>query len=95
MSSPRARFCKPCRTTCDDRAGRRRPGGGDAGATDPRFLYEHRWRAGDLLLWDDAATLHKALPCGPGARKVTRRVTVLPGVRRGHAANLHRGAQRA
>jgi taurine dioxygenase len=26
----------------------------------PEFRYEHRWQAGDLLVWDNAAVLHKA-----------------------------------
>ncbi|HTQ76960.1 MAG TPA: TauD/TfdA family dioxygenase [Burkholderiales bacterium] len=26
----------------------------------PEFRYEHRWRAGDLLMWDNAAAQHKA-----------------------------------
>jgi taurine dioxygenase len=26
----------------------------------PEFRYEHRWQAGDLLMWDNAAVLHKA-----------------------------------
>ena len=26
----------------------------------PEFRYEHRWQAGDLLIWDNAAALHKA-----------------------------------
>lgn len=31
-------------------------------ATQPRFVYEHRWRAGDLILWDNRSTMHCALP---------------------------------
>jgi taurine dioxygenase len=27
---------------------------------EPRFAYRHRWRAGDLLLWDNCSTQHKA-----------------------------------
>ena len=27
----------------------------------PEFLYRHRWRKGDLLLWDNCATQHKAV----------------------------------
>jgi alpha-ketoglutarate-dependent 2,4-dichlorophenoxyacetate dioxygenase len=29
-------------------------------ATQPQFLYTHRWRAGDLLVWDNRCTLHRA-----------------------------------
>ena len=29
-------------------------------STAPERLYRHRWRAGDILMWDDRCTLHKA-----------------------------------
>lgn len=29
-------------------------------ATQPRFTYSHAWRAGDLVIWDNRATLHRA-----------------------------------
>ncbi len=45
---------------------------------DPRFIYHHRWRAGDLLMWDNRSTIH--LACGgvqePEVRRM-HRVTVL------------------
>ena len=27
---------------------------------DPQFVYAHRWQVGDLLIWDNAATQHRA-----------------------------------
>ena len=30
-------------------------------ATQPRFTYAHRWRAGDLVMWDNRCTLHRAV----------------------------------
>lgn len=30
-------------------------------ATRPEYLYRHRWRAGDLLVWDNRATMHYAV----------------------------------
>jgi taurine dioxygenase len=33
-----------------------------AHATDDRFVYRHAWRQGDLVLWDNRATMHKATP---------------------------------
>jgi taurine dioxygenase len=30
-------------------------------ATRPAFIYRHNWRAGDLLLWDNCSTQHKAV----------------------------------
>ncbi len=31
-------------------------------ATEDRFVYRHRWQAGDLIFWDNRATMHKATP---------------------------------
>jgi taurine dioxygenase len=31
-----------------------------AHATQPRFVYTHRWRQGDLVMWDNRAVLHTA-----------------------------------
>jgi len=33
-----------------------------AHATQPRFLYTHRWRLGDLVMWDNRCLLHRAVP---------------------------------
>jgi taurine dioxygenase len=30
--------------------------------TQERFVYAHRWRAGDLLIWDNRCTLHRGTP---------------------------------
>jgi alpha-ketoglutarate-dependent 2,4-dichlorophenoxyacetate dioxygenase len=30
-----------------------------AHATQPEFVYEHQWRVGDLILWDNRAALHR------------------------------------
>ncbi len=29
-------------------------------ATEPRFVYAHKWRRGDVLIWDNLATMHRA-----------------------------------
>ena len=29
-------------------------------AVQPRFVYAHKWRRGDLLIWDNLATMHRA-----------------------------------
>jgi alpha-ketoglutarate-dependent 2,4-dichlorophenoxyacetate dioxygenase len=29
-------------------------------ATAPRYIYSHGWRAGDLVIWDNRCTLHRA-----------------------------------
>ncbi len=31
-------------------------------ATRPRFVYSHEWRLGDVVIWDNLATLHRATP---------------------------------
>lgn len=33
-----------------------------AHATEDRFVYRHRWQVGDLIFWDNRATMHKATP---------------------------------
>jgi alpha-ketoglutarate-dependent 2,4-dichlorophenoxyacetate dioxygenase len=29
-------------------------------ATQPQFVYRHKWRLGDLLMWDNLSTMHRA-----------------------------------
>jgi taurine dioxygenase len=42
---------------------------------DPRFEYRHRWRAGDVVLWDNRTVLHKAnRDVPPGERRFLYRV---------------------
>jgi alpha-ketoglutarate-dependent 2,4-dichlorophenoxyacetate dioxygenase len=31
-------------------------------ATEARFVYAHKWRSGDLVIWDNRCTLHRATP---------------------------------
>lgn len=31
-------------------------------ATQPEHVYQHRWRAGDVIMWDNRATLHRGRP---------------------------------
>ncbi|MCY4591044.1 MAG: TauD/TfdA family dioxygenase [Alphaproteobacteria bacterium] len=50
-------------------------------ATRPELAYAHRWRPGDLLLWDNRATMHRRDPFDPAARRVMRRTQI-----RGHGA---------
>ncbi len=42
----------------------------------PDFIYEHRWRVGDLLLWDNRCTLHARRDFDPSANRWLRRVTI-------------------
>src|SRR5262245_34787189 len=41
------------------------------------FVYEHVWRAGDLLMWDNRCTLHARTDFSPNERRLMRRVTIL------------------
>jgi taurine dioxygenase len=46
-------------------------------ATQERFAYRHNWRAGDLLVWDNRSTMHRATPYDDVAyRRVMHRTTV-------------------
>jgi alpha-ketoglutarate-dependent taurine dioxygenase len=31
-------------------------------ATQPQFVYRHEWQEGDLVIWDNTGTMHRALP---------------------------------
>lgn len=33
-----------------------------AWATQPQYVYRHEWTLGDLVIWDNTGTLHRALP---------------------------------
>jgi alpha-ketoglutarate-dependent 2,4-dichlorophenoxyacetate dioxygenase len=47
-------------------------------ATRPAFVYRHAWRVGDLVIWDNRATMHRATPFDDATqRRELRRVTTL------------------
>jgi len=47
-------------------------------ATQPEFVYRHAWRPGDLVIWDNRATMHRARPFDDTKyRRELRRVTTL------------------
>jgi alpha-ketoglutarate-dependent 2,4-dichlorophenoxyacetate dioxygenase len=47
-------------------------------ATRPEFVYRHVWRVGDLVIWDNRATMHRARPFDDTRyRRELRRVTTL------------------
>ena len=43
-------------------------------ATQPEFVYAHRWQVGDLVLWDNAATMHRRDPFPDHFPRLMRRV---------------------
>ena len=47
-------------------------------ATRPERVYRHAWRAGDVVIWDNRATMHRARPFDDTVhRREMRRVTTL------------------
>lgn len=47
-------------------------------ATRREFVYRHAWRVGDLVIWDNRATMHRATPFDDAThRRELRRVTTL------------------
>lgn len=42
-----------------------------------RFVYEHVWRVGDILMWDNRCTLHARTDFPSAERRLMRRVTIL------------------
>ena len=50
-----------------------------AHATQDRFVYYHSWRVGDLLIWDERATMHRgAGDYRPDERRIMLRTIVYP-----------------
>lgn len=46
-------------------------------ATQPQFVYRHRWTEGDLIVWDNRCTMHRATPYDEmGVRRILHRTTV-------------------
>lgn len=45
----------------------------------PRFTYRHKWRPGDIILWDNRSALHRATPYDlAGSRRLMHRTTLAP-----------------
>jgi taurine dioxygenase len=42
----------------------------------PEFIHEHRWKVGDILLWDNRCTLHARRDFNPNENRWMRRVTI-------------------
>ncbi|HSB40299.1 MAG TPA: TauD/TfdA family dioxygenase [Methylomirabilota bacterium] len=45
-------------------------------ATQRQFVYSHRWRVGDLVMWDNRQTMHRARPFPPDEPRDVRRTTL-------------------
>jgi taurine dioxygenase len=52
-----------------------------AHATQPRFVFRHKWGPRDVVMWDNRCTMHCATPYDAGAeRRVIHRTVVIGGV---------------
>ena len=45
-------------------------------ATQRQFVYSHRWRVGDLVMWDNRQTMHRARPFPENEPRDVRRTTL-------------------
>ena len=43
----------------------------------PRFVWTHHWRVGDLVMWDNRATMHRREPFPADQRRLMKRTQVL------------------
>ena len=42
-------------------------------ATRPEFVYRHKWSVGDLVMWDNTGTMHRARPYDPDSGRMLTR----------------------
>jgi taurine dioxygenase len=47
-----------------------------AHATQPAFTWTHRWRKGDVLIWDNRCVLHRRDAFDPASRRMMHRVQI-------------------
>jgi len=47
-----------------------------AHATQERFAWYQKWRAGDLVMWDNRSTMHRRDPFDGEARRVMHRTQI-------------------
>lgn len=45
-------------------------------ATQPQFVYRHEWTLGDLVIWDNTGTMHRALPYAMDSGRMMHRTTL-------------------
>jgi alpha-ketoglutarate-dependent taurine dioxygenase len=46
-------------------------------STQPQFTLRHKWRKGDLVMWDNTGMLHRALPFQPTSVRLMHRTTLV------------------
>lgn len=42
-------------------------------STQPQFVYRHQWSVGDLVIWDNTGTMHRARPYNPDSGRLLNR----------------------
>jgi len=45
-------------------------------ATQDKYIYRHKWRMGDLLIWDNTGTMHRVLPFDKESNRRLHRCTL-------------------
>jgi alpha-ketoglutarate-dependent taurine dioxygenase len=46
-------------------------------ATQPQFTYTHKWTVGDLVMWDNTGTMHRATPYPPDSGRMLHRTKLM------------------
>lgn len=46
-------------------------------ATAPDLVYEHRWKVGDVLMWDNTQTMHRRDPFDADELRLLKRVSFM------------------
>ena len=47
-------------------------------STQPQYVYRHQWEVGDLIIWDNTGTMHRAMPYAADSGRLMHR-TILAG----------------
>jgi alpha-ketoglutarate-dependent taurine dioxygenase len=46
-------------------------------ATQPQFTYSHKWTVGDLVMWDNTGTMHRATYYPPNSGRMLHRTKLM------------------
>jgi alpha-ketoglutarate-dependent taurine dioxygenase len=46
-------------------------------STQRQFVYQHQWQLGDLVIWDNTGTMHRALPYAFDSGRTMHRTTLV------------------
>jgi len=46
-------------------------------STQPQFVYQHEWRVGDLVIWDNTGTMHRVIPYPVESGRMMHRTTLV------------------